>query len=380
MTVRVGMGFDSHPFALTGELKLGGVVIPHGVGLEGHSDGDAVAPRDHRRDPRGGGARLDRRALPADATRSGRAPTAPTFLTRAQDLARDRGVRHREHRRHRRRGGPEDRAARQEDPRAHRGHPRDRRGLGERARHEHERPRLRGPERGPRGDGGRAALARRNDPFPVPPRRGGRQGAAARDRVRAVRRRAAGPAGQRAEGALPRRTGYRSARARGGRSTSWPAPRTRGSSPGWPSASTSTRTRRCGGPRGSGCSWSWTRSRTPTTSGAVIRVAEAVGARVVVPERGSAPALRDGGPELGRGGRAGSRSSGPKTCGDSSITLRMKGFGSSAWLRRAGTSTRSTWWGTWRWSSGPRGPACAGWSGRAATSSPACRCGVKSAP
>jgi len=42
MTVRVGMGFDSHPFALTGELKLGGVVIPHGVGLEGHSDGDAV--------------------------------------------------------------------------------------------------------------------------------------------------------------------------------------------------------------------------------------------------------------------------------------------------------------------------------------------------
>jgi 2-C-methyl-D-erythritol 2,4-cyclodiphosphate synthase len=40
---RVGIGYDSHRFAEGRSLVLGGVVIPHPVGLAGHSDADAVA-------------------------------------------------------------------------------------------------------------------------------------------------------------------------------------------------------------------------------------------------------------------------------------------------------------------------------------------------
>lgn len=43
MTIRVGIGYDSHRFAPPGPLILGGVPIPSDVHLEGHSDGDAVA-------------------------------------------------------------------------------------------------------------------------------------------------------------------------------------------------------------------------------------------------------------------------------------------------------------------------------------------------
>jgi 2-C-methyl-D-erythritol 2,4-cyclodiphosphate synthase len=41
--VRVGIGYDSHPFTEGGPLVLGGVSIPASVRLRGHSDGDAVA-------------------------------------------------------------------------------------------------------------------------------------------------------------------------------------------------------------------------------------------------------------------------------------------------------------------------------------------------
>jgi 2-C-methyl-D-erythritol 2,4-cyclodiphosphate synthase len=41
--VRVGIGYDSHRFAEGGPLVLGGVALPVGVHLAGHSDGDAVA-------------------------------------------------------------------------------------------------------------------------------------------------------------------------------------------------------------------------------------------------------------------------------------------------------------------------------------------------
>ena len=41
--MRVGIGYDSHRFGEDRPLVLGGVVIPHGVGLHGHSDADAVA-------------------------------------------------------------------------------------------------------------------------------------------------------------------------------------------------------------------------------------------------------------------------------------------------------------------------------------------------
>lgn len=43
MTIRVGIGYDSHRFAPPGPLVLGGVSIPGNVHLVGHSDGDAVA-------------------------------------------------------------------------------------------------------------------------------------------------------------------------------------------------------------------------------------------------------------------------------------------------------------------------------------------------
>ena len=41
--IRVGIGYDSHRFASDRPLVLGGVTIPHSVGLAGHSDADAVA-------------------------------------------------------------------------------------------------------------------------------------------------------------------------------------------------------------------------------------------------------------------------------------------------------------------------------------------------
>lgn len=41
--IRVGIGYDSHRFAAGRPLVLGGVTIPHPLGLAGHSDADAVA-------------------------------------------------------------------------------------------------------------------------------------------------------------------------------------------------------------------------------------------------------------------------------------------------------------------------------------------------
>ena len=43
MSVRVGIGYDSHRFTEGGTLILGGMEVPHPNGLEGHSDADAVA-------------------------------------------------------------------------------------------------------------------------------------------------------------------------------------------------------------------------------------------------------------------------------------------------------------------------------------------------
>lgn len=42
MSVRVGQGFDAHPFASGTELVIGGVVVPDSDGLEGHSDADVL--------------------------------------------------------------------------------------------------------------------------------------------------------------------------------------------------------------------------------------------------------------------------------------------------------------------------------------------------
>ena len=41
--MRVGMGYDVHPFGEGGSLTIGGVSIPDAPGLVGHSDADVVA-------------------------------------------------------------------------------------------------------------------------------------------------------------------------------------------------------------------------------------------------------------------------------------------------------------------------------------------------
>lgn len=43
MRYRVGQGFDFHPLEAGRRLVLGGVEIPHGKGLRGHSDADVAA-------------------------------------------------------------------------------------------------------------------------------------------------------------------------------------------------------------------------------------------------------------------------------------------------------------------------------------------------
>jgi 2-C-methyl-D-erythritol 2,4-cyclodiphosphate synthase len=40
--LRIGTGFDVHPFASGRPLVIGGVTIPHDRGLEGHSDADVL--------------------------------------------------------------------------------------------------------------------------------------------------------------------------------------------------------------------------------------------------------------------------------------------------------------------------------------------------
>ncbi|MFC1499009.1 2-C-methyl-D-erythritol 2,4-cyclodiphosphate synthase [Verrucomicrobiota bacterium] len=42
MAIRTGIGFDSHRFAEGRRLVLGGVEIEHKLGLDGHSDADAL--------------------------------------------------------------------------------------------------------------------------------------------------------------------------------------------------------------------------------------------------------------------------------------------------------------------------------------------------
>lgn len=41
--MRTGIGYDIHPFAPGRPLVLGGVRVPHEVGLSGHSDADVLA-------------------------------------------------------------------------------------------------------------------------------------------------------------------------------------------------------------------------------------------------------------------------------------------------------------------------------------------------
>lgn len=43
MTTRCGIGYDVHRLAKDRQLILGGVTIPHALGLEGHSDADVLS-------------------------------------------------------------------------------------------------------------------------------------------------------------------------------------------------------------------------------------------------------------------------------------------------------------------------------------------------
>ncbi len=42
-TIRCGIGYDVHRLAQDRQLILGGVAIPHALGLEGHSDADVLS-------------------------------------------------------------------------------------------------------------------------------------------------------------------------------------------------------------------------------------------------------------------------------------------------------------------------------------------------
>lgn len=42
MDIRVGQGYDVHPLVPERKLILGGVTIPYSMGLQGHSDADAL--------------------------------------------------------------------------------------------------------------------------------------------------------------------------------------------------------------------------------------------------------------------------------------------------------------------------------------------------
>ena len=87
--MRIGTGFDAHPFG--GPLRLGGVDVPHTSGLKGHSDGDVLlhALAD---------AILGAAGLPSlgeqfpDTDPEWRGADSAIMLRRVHGLARDRGL------------------------------------------------------------------------------------------------------------------------------------------------------------------------------------------------------------------------------------------------------------------------------------------------
>ena len=87
---RVGLGFDFHPFGPDRHLLLGGVRIPHPLGLQGHSDADALL---HAvTDALLGAAGLrDIGTWFPDSDPAYRDSSSLTLLERAYELVRDRG-------------------------------------------------------------------------------------------------------------------------------------------------------------------------------------------------------------------------------------------------------------------------------------------------
>ncbi len=88
---RVGIGFDAHPFLEGRPLKLGGIQIAHPSGLKGHSDGDALlhAIADAILGAAGLGSLGEK--FP-DSDPSWKGADSTIFVTRARDLAEQRGL------------------------------------------------------------------------------------------------------------------------------------------------------------------------------------------------------------------------------------------------------------------------------------------------
>src|SRR5262249_30892890 len=88
---RVGLGFDSHPFAPNRVLRLGGVTLAHPLGLRGHSDGDALlhALTDALLGAAGEGSIGEQ--FPDTDSRWQEADSA-LFVQRARELAEKRGL------------------------------------------------------------------------------------------------------------------------------------------------------------------------------------------------------------------------------------------------------------------------------------------------
>lgn len=91
MTLRVGIGFDAHPFEEGRKLRLGGREIPHPRGLKGHSDGDALlhAVADAILGAAGLGSLGEQ--FP-DTDPSWKGADSSLFVARARDLAGERGL------------------------------------------------------------------------------------------------------------------------------------------------------------------------------------------------------------------------------------------------------------------------------------------------
>lgn len=87
---RTGMGFDVHAFAGEGPVMLGGIAVPHGRGLAGHSDADVVlhAITDALLGAAGLGD-IGEHFPPSDPRWRGAA--SALFLTHAAGLVRDQG-------------------------------------------------------------------------------------------------------------------------------------------------------------------------------------------------------------------------------------------------------------------------------------------------
>lgn len=90
--MRVALGFDSHPFSPGRLLRLGGVTLPHPLGLQGHSDGDALlhALTDALLGAAGAGS-IGEQFPDSDPRWQG--TDSSVFLQRAQQLAGESGLR-----------------------------------------------------------------------------------------------------------------------------------------------------------------------------------------------------------------------------------------------------------------------------------------------